>query len=99
MFNLVKTITVIIYNFFICRFLTITAHLLLFNYMSLTPGAFLDIGCGTGAPLKKICDKIKNVCNKIVGVDIHPQYSEEAINLFKNEENVEIYNLDFYKIE
>ena len=88
MLNLVKTIPVIIYNFFICRFLTITAHLLLFNYMSLTHGVFMDIGCGTGAPLKRISDKIKNVCNKIVGVDIHPQYSEEAIKLFKDEENV-----------
>jgi hypothetical protein len=36
---------------------------------------------------------------KIVGVDLHENYTKKAINLFKGDPQVEIYNMDFYKIQ
>ena len=66
--------------------------------MTLSSGNFLDVGCGTGAPLKTIVKEIKKKHSKIVGVDLHPEYTEKAIKLFQKDEDVEIYNMDFYKL-
>jgi ubiquinone/menaquinone biosynthesis C-methylase UbiE len=59
----------------------------------------LDVGCGTGKPLKAIVDALKRQHSTIVGVDMHPEYTQKAIRLFEMDERVEIYNMDFYKIE
>jgi len=54
MFSFIKTIPVYIYDLFISTFLTISSHIVMMNHMTLLSGNFLDAGCGTGAPLKKI---------------------------------------------
>jgi len=56
--GLVKKIPVYIYDFFISTFLTIAAHVQMMETMTMLKGNFLDVGCGTGAPLKKIVDKL-----------------------------------------
>ena len=99
MIKYLKQFTAILYDMFISTFFTVAAHLALINHMSLSSGNFLDIGCGTGKPLKTIVEKIKEKHDKVIGVDMHPQYTENAINLFINDDKVEIYNMDFYKIE
>lgn len=52
MFQQLKKIPVWIYDFFISTFLTISAHIEMLNHMTFLKGNFLDVGCGTGAPLK-----------------------------------------------
>ena len=42
------------------------------NHMTLSKGNFLDVGCGTGAPLKKIINQLSSKYTTIVGVDLHP---------------------------
>ena len=54
MWKFVKRIPVLIYDFFISMFLTISAHVVALSHMTMTKGTFLDVGCGTGAPLKKV---------------------------------------------
>ena len=39
--------------------------------MDHTSGIFLDVGCGTGAPLNQILPKLKLTYNNIIGVDLH----------------------------
>jgi ubiquinone/menaquinone biosynthesis C-methylase UbiE len=51
MLNLIKKLPVLIYDFFISTFLTIAAHVQMIDYMTMLKGNFLDVGCGTGAPL------------------------------------------------
>ena len=70
-----KHFTVLLYDMFISAFFTVAAHLTFINHMSLSSGNFLDIGCGTGKPLKTIVNRIKEKHSKIVGVDLHPQYT------------------------
>jgi len=77
----------------------VAAHLAIVNLMGLSKGNFLDVGCGTGSPLKRIIGSIKKAHSKVVGVDLHPEYTQQAIKLFENDKDVQIYNLDFYKIE
>lgn len=72
MFEFIKKIPVFIYDFFISTFLTIAAHVQMMDNMAMLKGNFLDVGCGTGAPLKKIADKLESYYTKIVGVDLHP---------------------------
>jgi hypothetical protein len=54
MFAIIKKIPVFIYDLFLSTFLTISSHLVMMNHMTLMKGNFMDVGCGTGAPLKKI---------------------------------------------
>jgi len=75
MLNIIKKVPTYLYDIFISTFFTIAAHLALIDYMHLSSGNFLDIGCGTGAPLAKILEKIKKFHSKIIGVDLHPQYT------------------------
>ena len=96
--NLIRSISAHIYDIFISYFFTLASHLIIINYMHLTSNNFLDIGCGTGTPLKAIANTIKKFHSKIVGVDLHPAYTEKAIGIFKDDPQVEIYNMDFYKI-
>jgi ubiquinone/menaquinone biosynthesis C-methylase UbiE len=56
--------------------------------MHLTGGHFLDVGCGTGKPLKAIINHLKKYFEKIVGVDLDSAYTEKAIKQFENDENV-----------
>jgi len=58
MFSLIKKIPVYIYDFFISTFLTIVSHVQMIDSMTMLKGNFLDVGCGTGAPLKKIISKL-----------------------------------------
>jgi ubiquinone/menaquinone biosynthesis C-methylase UbiE len=96
--NWLRSLTAHIYDIFISFFFTLSSHLILINHMHLSSGNFLDVGCGTGKPLKAIVNRLKQVYSKIVGVDLHPAYTEKAINLFEGDSQVEIYNMDFYKI-
>ena len=88
MWYLLKRIPAYIYDIFISKFFTIAAHLILINRMSLPGGNFLDVGCGTGAPLKAILKQLLNKQSKVVGVDLDPVYTEKAINLLNKERNV-----------
>ncbi len=56
--NFIKTLPVIIYDFFISKFLTMAAHVIMVDYMNLSSGNFLDVGCGTGAPLNTIVNRL-----------------------------------------
>jgi hypothetical protein len=58
MLGLIKKIPVFIYDLFISTFLTIAAHVQMMDFMTMEKGNFLDVGCGTGAPLKKIIQKL-----------------------------------------
>ena len=69
--NIIKFFTAYIYDIFISFFFTIAAHKIMINHMSLSSGNFLDIGCGTGAPLHKISDQIKKKHDNIVGLDMN----------------------------
>ena len=40
--------------------------------MTFSKGNLLDVGCGTGAPLKQIIAKLESEYTKIIGVDLHP---------------------------
>lgn len=71
MLGLIRKIPVYIYDFFISTFLTIAAHVQMMENMTMLKGNFLDVGCGTGAPLKKIITKLETYYTKIVGVDLH----------------------------
>ena len=88
MLKIAKQLSVHIYDLFISTFLTIAAHLSLIEHMSLSEGNFLDVGCGTGKPLKSIVDKIKEKHSKVVGVDLHPEYTEKAIEMFRDDKAV-----------
>ena len=96
--NLFTKIPVLIYDFFISKFLTISAHLIVINQMTQLSGSFLDVGCGTGAPLQKIISTLKSHYEKIVGIDLHPLYTKEAQKLFEREDKVSIYEMNFYDI-
>lgn len=98
MLRVVKKLSAYIYDMFISFFFTVAAHLSLVNEMTLPGGNFLDVGCGTGKPLKEIIEPIKKNQKKIIGVDLHPEYTENAIKLFEGDKQVEIYNMDFYTI-
>ena len=71
LFDLIKKIPVLIYDFFISTFLTIVAHVQMVDKMTMLKGNFLDVGCGTGAPLKKIVETLKSNYTKVIGVDLH----------------------------
>jgi hypothetical protein len=58
MLSFLKQIPVFIYDFFISTFLTISAHLSMLEHMTFSKGNLLDVGCGTGAPLKQIITKL-----------------------------------------
>lgn len=97
-FNLatLKYLTVLIYDFFISYFLTIPAHLIMVQHMNFLTGGFLDVGCGTGAPLQSILPSLKKTYNKIVGIDMDSQYIKKAKDLFKNNLDVDIHEMNFY---
>jgi SAM-dependent methyltransferase len=99
MLSFVKKIPVYIYDLFISTFLTISSHIIMMNHMTLLSGNFMDVGCGTGAPLKKIAPILKENYEKIVGVDLDPKYTDQAKAIFKDDEKIEIHNLDFYKVK
>lgn len=82
MLNLIKQAPAYIYDLFISTFFTVAAHLAIINSMHLSSGNFLDVGCGTGKPLQTIVEPIKKLHPKVIGVDLHPQYTEKAIRLF-----------------
>jgi ubiquinone/menaquinone biosynthesis C-methylase UbiE len=82
MLRIAKQAPAYIYDIFISFFFTISAHLAIVNSMHLSSGNFLDVGCGTGTPLQKIIAPIKKLHQKIIGVDLHPQYAEKAMKLF-----------------
>jgi len=82
MLKLLGSLSAHIYDIFISYFLTIASHLILINSMHLTTGNFLDVGCGTGKPLKAIINHFKGFFDKIVGVDLDSNYTEKAIKLF-----------------
>lgn len=79
MLKLIKYFSALIYDLFISTFLTIAAHLSLVREMTLSEGNFLDVGCGTGKPLKSIVEEIKKKHSKIIGVDLTPEYTDKAI--------------------
>lgn len=74
-FNFLRSASAHIYDIFISYFFTLASHLVILNYLHLSSGNFLDVGCGTGMPLKAICDYIKRFHSKIVGIDLHPVYT------------------------
>lgn len=53
-YSRLKRIAVFLYDILISKFLTITAHIIMMNHMTMLQGSFLDVGTGTGAPLKFI---------------------------------------------
>lgn len=88
MLKLVKQVSAFIYDLFISTFFTIAAHLSLVKEMTLSEGNFLDVGCGTGKPLKEIAGEIKKKHSKIVGVDMTPEYTDKAIELFSEDKQI-----------
>jgi ubiquinone/menaquinone biosynthesis C-methylase UbiE len=86
--NFLRSASANIYDIFISFFFTLASHLIIVDYMHLTSGNFLDVGCGTGKPLKAISNYIRKFHNKIVGVDLHPIYTEKAIKLFAEDDQI-----------
>lgn len=99
MLGLIKKVPVYIYDFFISTFLTIAAHVQMMGSMTMLKGNFLDVGCGTGAPLKKIISNLEAYYDRVVGVDLHEEYTKKAQEVFKDHPRVEIHNCDFYEIK
>ncbi len=89
--HLIKRITSFLYDTFISRFLTITAHVLMVAHMTMLSGCFLDVGSGTGAPLQAIMHHLKRHYSSIVGVDMHHAYTLEAQKRFRDDKDVNIY--------
>lgn len=85
MLDWVKQIPSFIYDFVISRFLTITSHILMLNFLSFKPSdkLMLDVGCGTGKPLNTIIPKLPQQMN-VIGIDIDPAYVMTSKALFKN---------------
>lgn len=95
-YQTLKSITAFLYDMFISKFLTITAHIIMMTHMTMLSGSFLDVGSGTGAPMQAIIHKLKSSYNKIVGVDLHHEYTLEAQKRFENDKDVNIYEMNFY---
>ena len=70
-----KALTAFIYDLFISNFFTIAAHVCMVPHMTLSQGTFLDVGCGTGAPLKKIHSELSKHYKQIIGVDLDEAYT------------------------
>lgn len=94
-----KRLTAFLYDLVISRFLTITSHLLMLPHMAKLSGSFLDVGSGTGAPLQTIINNLKESYSKIVGVDMHHEYTLEAQRRFASDPDVTIYEMNFYDIK
>ncbi|CAD8105497.1 unnamed protein product [Paramecium primaurelia] len=82
-----------IYDMIISNFLTKYSYERLVFYMNQkNPKRILDIGVGTGSPLKHIWNQLPQNC-EVLGVDIDQAYVLKANNIFRN------YNLGGRKLE
>ena len=88
MLRWLRRATAYIYDILISTFFTVAAHLSIIDHMSLSSGNFLDVGCGTGKPLMEVVERIKKKHDKIVGVDLHQEYTRRAKELFKDDKRV-----------
>lgn len=97
--DLIRKLTVLIYDLIISRFLTITSHVLMMNHLTFKPTdrLMLDVGVGTGKPLKAIAQTFPQDL-KVVGVDINANYVEKCKENFADNHNVEIYERSFYDV-
>lgn len=100
MWSYIKQIPSYLYDLVISRFLTITSHILMLNYLGFreTDKMMLDVGCGTGLPLSNILDKLPKEMN-VVGIDIDPAYVLTSQELFKNNKRVNIHEISFYDVQ
>ena len=87
-----------IYDLVISNFLTKTAHVSMLPHMNHCKGRMLDVGCGTGAPLKEIYPELQKHYESIVGLDLHEGYTRQAMKNFADKPDVSIYHMDFYDL-
>eukprot|EP00828_Plagiopyla_frontata_P020063 TRINITY_DN25638_c0_g1_i1.p1 TRINITY_DN25638_c0_g1~~TRINITY_DN25638_c0_g1_i1.p1 ORF type:complete len:227 (+),score=25.95 TRINITY_DN25638_c0_g1_i1:73-753(+) len=99
--NFLSQIKSFIYDTLISRTLTMKVHQ---NWIQNSQNSLanissiLDIGVGTGLPLKSILSKLpKDI--QIKGIDIDGNYVKKAQQLFQEFNNVKIYEQNFYDIE
>lgn len=93
-----RAIAASIYDFFISKPLTVRSHLLMAEHMTHLKGSFLDVGCGTGAPLQALIPHLLSSYQQIIGIDLDSEYIERAQQRFKSIPEVNIYEMDFYKL-
>ena len=82
--NLVYLIPSGIYDLVISRFLTnLSYERLNKKFLETNPKRILDIGVGTGVPLKHIWNQLPPNCS-VLGVDIDGAYVKKAQSIFRN---------------
>jgi SAM-dependent methyltransferase len=97
-FQLITKLKSLLYDILISRFLTITAHVMMTNHIATLSGNFLDVGCGTGAPLQAVIPFLKSSYSKFVGVDLDHEYVLQAQRRFTGDKDVNIHEMNFYEI-
>lgn len=59
--------------------------------------SMIDVGTGTGTPLKSILDKV--TFERVLAIDINDGYLEKARKNFKNNPNIEVRHQDFMRLD
>ncbi len=88
----IARITAYLYDLVISRFLTVVSHVLMMDQLQFKPTdkLMMDVGIGTGSPLKAISSRFPENL-KVVGVDINHGYVEACKDKFREDPRVEIY--------
>lgn len=78
-----------LYDLVISRFLTVVSHVLMMNHLKFKPTdeLMMDVGVGTGSPLKAIAHQFPERL-KVVGVDINHGYVEACKKKFRDNPRV-----------
>lgn len=93
-------VTAYLYDMVISRFLTVVSHVLMMDklHFRATDKLMMDVGIGTGSPLKAISGMLPSEL-KVVGVDINHAYVEACKEKFSDDPRMEIHELSFYDVE
>lgn len=92
MYGWLIRLTAYLYDLIISNFLTVTSHILMLDHLKFRDNdrKMLDVGIGTGKPLKSIIGKFPEQLD-VVGVDINHGYVEACKKQFADSDTVTVY--------
>ncbi|CAD8089343.1 unnamed protein product [Paramecium sonneborni] len=99
--NILSYLPVYIYNLLYSRFYTKWTYVMMCDRLEKKMAnvkRILDVGVGTGHPMKQIIKRIPQRIH-VVGIDIDTNYLRYARQTFKQYDNVEIREQNFYDLE